>query len=355
MSGLAIDEECVAVSTRVRLARNFVDYPFPARLVGDKHAEEQSREIVQIVSGALGALDRYDLYEMNTISDEDAAYFVERNLISRDLLRHRKIGAALIDGSRSKAVMINEEDHIREQCILRGLGLEKAYEQINLRWAYEQLSGIDDLISETIPFAYDEQFGYLTACPTNLGTGLRASVMMFLPAIARRKLMPEVERILKGLGLTVRGSLGEGSGEMFQISNELTLGLAESEILVLVEDAVKTVCKIEMRERECMLVENDVRVKDCVMRSYGVLANCCMIEEKEFERRVADVKLGVALGFFESAYGEEAKRMAEIDELLVESRPANLNRINGAPLSLSEQSVFRANLARKKIQKLLSL
>ena len=194
--------------------------------------------------------------------------------------------------------------------------------------------------------------------PTNLGTGLRASVMMFLPAIARRKLMPEVERILKGLGLTVRGSLGEGSGaegEMFQISNELTLGLAESEILVLVEDAVKTVCKIEMRERECMLVENDVRVKDCVMRSYGVLANCCMIEEKEFERRVADVKLGVALGFFESAYGEEAKRMAEIDELLVESRPANLNRINGAPLSLSEQSVCRANLARKKIQKLLSL
>ncbi len=114
---------------------------------------------------------------------------------------------------------------------------------------------------------------------------------------------------------------------------------------------MKTVCKIEMRERECMLVENDVRVKDCVMRSYGVLANCCMIEEKEFERRVADVKLGVALGFFESAYGEEAKRMAEIDE----PRPANLNRINGAPLSLSEQSVFRANLARKKIQKLLSL
>ncbi len=349
MSGLAIDEECVAVSTRVRLARNFVDYPFPARLVGDKHAEEQSREIVQIVSGALGALDRYDLNEMNTISDEDAAYFVERNLISRDLLRHRKIGAALIDGSRSKAVMINEEDHIREQCFISGF---------DLRWAYEQLSGIDDLISETIPFAYDEQFGYLTACPTNLGTGLRASVMMFLPAIARRKLMPEVERILKGLGLTVRGSLGEGSGaegEMFQISNELTLGLAESEILVLVEDAVKTVCKIEMRERECMLVENDVRVKDCVMRSYGVLANCCMIEEKEFERRVADVKLGVALGFFESAYGEEAKRMAEIDELLVESRPANLNRINGAPLSLSEQSVCRANLARKKIQKLLSL
>lgn len=349
MSALAIDHECVAVSTRVRLARNFSDYPFPSRLIGDKHAEEQSREIVQIVSGALGALDRYDLYEMNTISDEDAAYFVERNLISRDLLRHRKIGAALIDGSRSKAVMINEEDHIREQCFIKGF---------DLTWAYEQLSGIDDLISETIPFAYDERFGYLTACPTNLGTGLRASVMVFLPAIARHNLMPEVERILKGLGLTVRGSLGEGSGaegEMYQISNEVTLGMEESEILVRVEKAVKTVYKIEMCERECMLVENDMRIKDCAMRSYGVLANCCMIGEKEFARRMADVKLGVALGFFESAYGEEAKRMAELDELIVETRPANLNRINGAPLSQTEQSVCRANLARKKIQKLLSL
>ena len=341
--------ESVAVSSRIRLARNFADYPFPARLLRDAHAEEQAQEIIQLVSAKLSRLDAFVLYEMKNLSDERAAFLVERNLVSRELISNRRISAALILRDESMSVMINEEDHIRAQYFIRGFDLGKAFERI---------SGIDDAISESIPFAYDDMFGYLTACPTNLGTGLRASVMCFLPAVSRRGLMRRISPELTRLGLTVRGAFGEGSGaegEMFQISNELTLGLAESEILVLVEDAVKTVCKIEMRERECMLVENDVRVKDCVMRSYGVLANCCMIEEKEFERRVADVKLGVALGFFESAYGEEAKRMAEIDELLVESRPANLNRINGAPLSLSEQSVFRANLARKKIQKLLSL
>lgn len=352
MSRVVVDYECVAVSTRIRLARNFVDYPFPARLLGDKHAEEQSREIVEIVSKALRALDHFDFYDMKTLSDEKTAFFIERNLISRDLIAHRGISAALIDCDESMAVMINEEDHIREQCFRKGF-----VKDYDLRWAYERLSGIDDLISETIPFAYDEQYGYLTACPTNLGTGLRASVMHFLPAISRRGLMPQIERDLKGRGLVVRGSLGEGSGaegEMFQISNEVTLGLSEEEILQCVEDAVEYVVEFELRERERMAVEEGLRLKDAVMRSYGILTNCRMIGEKEFADLTADLKLGIALGFFETAYGEEAKRMAEIDELIVEARPANLNRINGAPLSQEEQDVCRADLTGKKILKTLS-
>lgn len=349
MSGVVIDFECVAVSTRIRLARNFVDYPFPARLLADRHAEEQSREIVQIVSEALRALDHFDFYDMKDIPDDRAAFFIERNLISRDLLKHRGISAALIDRNESMAVMINEEDHIREQCFVKGY---------DLRWAYERLAGIDDLISETIPFAYDEQFGYLTACPTNLGTGLRASVMLFLPATTRRGLISKIERELKGRGLVVRGSLGEGSGaegEMFQVSNEVTLGLSEDDILECVEDAVSYVVEFELRERERMKVEEGLRLKDSVMRSYGILSNCCMIGEKEFADLTADLKLGIALGYFETAYNQEAKRMAAIDELIVETRPANLNRMNGSMLSQEEQDICRADLAGKKLLKILSL
>lgn len=349
MNGVVKKYECVAVSTRIRLARNFVDYPFPPRLIVDKHAQEQSREIVQIVSEALRALDDFDFYDMTDISDGQAAFFIERNLISRDLLKNRRISAALIDRDQSISVMINEEDHIREQCFIKGY---------DLRWAYERLSGIDDLISETIPFAFDEQLGYLTACPTNLGTGLRASVMLFLPAVSRRGLMPAIERKLQERGLTVRGSLGEGSGsegEMFQISNEVTLGLSETDILDRVDKAVSLVVEFELRERERMKVEEGIRLKDQIMRSYGILSSCCTIEEKEFTDLTANLKLGLALGYFETTCGEEAARMAELDELIVEARPANLNRINGAPLSQEEMNIFRAELVKKKIVQTITL
>ena len=343
MSEVVRKYESVVVSSRIRLARNFVDYPFPPRLIVDKHAVEQSREIVQIVSEALRALDFFKFYDMQTISNEEAEFFLEKNLISRDLMNHRKISAALLDCDESISVMINEEDHIREQCFTKGY---------DLRWAYEKLSGIDDTISETIPFAYDEQFGYLTACPSNLGTGLRASVMLFLPAISRRSLMPRIARELRERGLTVRGSRGEGSesvGEMFQVSNEMTLGIAEDDILDCVEKAVRLVVEFELRERERMKIEEGVYLQDRVMRSYGILANCRMIGQEEFINLTADLKLGLALGYFETAFGEEEKHMAELDELIVEARPANLNRINGAPMSEKEQDAFRAELTRKKI------
>ena len=334
--------ECVAVSSRIRLARNFADYPFPARLLRDAHAEEQAREIVQLVSAKLAGLDAFVLYNMQTLSDERAAFLTERNLVSRELLRNRAISAALILRDESISVMINEEDHIRAQYFMQGFDLRKAFERI---------SGIDDAISESIPFAYDETFGYLTACPTNLGTGLRASVMLFLPAISRRSLMRRIAPDLTRLGLTVRGASGEGSGyegDLFQISNEVTLGYTEDEILSVVERAVQTVVEMELRERERMRVEEGVALKDKIMRSYGVLSNCCKIDLHEFSVRVSDVKFGVALGYF--GEGDEQERMADLDDLIVEMRPANINRLNGAPLDAEQQNEFRAEYAAIKLK-----
>ena len=204
----------VAVSTRIRLARNFEDYPFPNRLFDVSLAEE----IVRLVTDELCGVEDFTLRRMNTVTEEEAASLRESNLISRDLWKNRAISAVLISSDESISVMINEEDHIREQYFMKGFDLETAY---------ERLSGIDDLIASAIPFAYDKQFGYLTACPTNLGTGLRASVMLFLPAMARSGLMRAVAEEFSREGLTVRGAYGEGSGAegaLYQLSNERTLG-----------------------------------------------------------------------------------------------------------------------------------
>ncbi len=326
------------------MARNFADYPFPARLLRDAHAEEQAQEIIQLVSAKLSRLDAFVLYEMKNLSDERAAFLVERNLVSRELISNRRISAALILRDESMSVMINEEDHIRAQYFIRGFDLGKAFERI---------SGIDDAISESIPFAYDDMFGYLTACPTNLGTGLRASVMCFLPAVSRRGLMRRISPELTRLGLTVRGAFGEGSGaegDLFQISNEVTLGQSEGDILSVVERAVSTVVEFELRERDRMKAEEGLALKDKIMRSYGVLTNACKMDLREFSARISDVKLGVALGYFKDE--EDDDRMRELDDLFVEMRPANINRLNGAPLCKEEQDEYRAEYACIKIRKM---
>ncbi len=327
--------ESVAVSTRIRLARNFKDYPFPGRLLRDKHAEEQAHEIVRLIAAELAEIEDFSLYEMRSISDERAAFLMERYLISRDLVRNRAISAALVSRDESISVMLNEEDHVREQYFTKGFELKKAYERI---------AGIDDVISESIPFAFDDTFGYLTACPTNLGTGLRASVMLFLPAISRRGLMRTVMPQLTRLGLTVRGAFGEGSGsegDLFQVSNEVTLGVSEEDILYVVESSVGYVVELELLERARMKAEEGIALKDRVRRAYGALTNCCILEEREFMRRVADLKLGIALGYF-SAGGEGEERMRELDDLAMSMRPANINRLNGAPLDARAQDIYRA-------------
>ncbi len=340
--------ESVAVSSRVRLARNFKDYPFPALLMRDRHALEQASEIVRLIAAELMPVDDFVLYDIGSLTEEKAAYLVERNLISRDLVRNAAISAALITKDERISVMINEEDHLRQQYFLKGF---------DLRAAYERIWGINELISASIPFAYDdEMFGYLTACPTNLGTGMRASVMLFLPAVARRGLMRDIVPLLTRQGLVVRGAFGEGSGsegDLFQLSNEVTLGRTEGEILDEVENSVRIVAGIELRERERMAAEEGVELEDRVMRSYGVLCNCRKIDGKELMRRAADVKLGIALGLFRTPSRTSVSRqLSAIDEMIVSTRPANLENRQGTKLTPEEQDILRASIVSEGIGEL---
>ena len=337
--------ESVVASTRMRLARNFADYPFPNVLIRSAHAEEQAGEMVNILAAELQRADPFTLYEMNSVSEEQAALLKERNLISRDLLKNKRISAALISPDEKVSVMINEEDHLRVQYFKRGLDLKRALEGV---W------GIDDIIADTIPFAYDSEFGYLTACPTNLGTGMRASVMLFVPALSKRGLLKKMAQQLSRNGLTVRGAAGEGSGaegHFVQVSNETTLGLSEEDILDLVENAVEMLTQFEIDERKRMKEEGGLTLLDEIGRSYGTLLGCRKITAEELTLRVADIKLGIALGYLEGELDGE-KLMGEFDEFMVKMRPANLRMQSGTDLSDEEREAYRAWAAAELIKKM---
>jgi len=322
--------EDVAVSTRVRLARNFAGIPFPNRLKD----RECARRMIHMVAQGLRDVEAFRLDYMDSVSEASAASMYERNLISRELIRKRDISAVLASSDENISVMINEEDHIRAQYFLKGLDLEKAY---------ERLAGIEEIISETMPFAYDKEFGYLTACPSNLGTGLRASVMLFLPALAQSGYMRELVPILNRQGLTVRGSFGEGSateGALYQVSNEVTLGYSEAEILARVGEAVTDIIVSEHKAREKMFRENRLELIDTVLRSYGVLTNCIKIGLKEFIGLMTNVKLGVALGILEG-------NLSDLDEIIVSMHPAALDERSGETLSEEMQNICRAEYTRE--------
>lgn len=331
-----IKNSCV-VSTRIRLARNLEGYVFPSHLKDEK----QAKEIIRLVAAALSRLEEFRLYHMDTISKEKALALKENHLISPNLISNKRISAALINHEESVSVMINEEDHLREQCIVKGL---------DLRLAYTAMTEVDNRISRAMKFAYDEQLGFLTACPTNLGTGLRASVMMFLPALTLNGIMPKVIRSISRLGLTVRGIYGEGSdaeGYMYQISNEVTLGVTEEEILSQVEEVVGKVCALEEAERKTLASgSNSLALKDECMRSYGILTNCAMLSSDELIRLCANVKLGSCLGFLNEV------DISQIDDLVVKMRPSNINAAVERELSPIERDQYRAQYTGKYLKKI---
>lgn len=331
------------VSTRVRLARNIEGYPFPSHLKDEK----QAREIIRLVTSGMARLDQFqddqfNVYYMNTISGEQAQILKENHLISPNLIKNKRNSAAIINTDESISVMINEEDHLREQCILKGYELSAAY---------DIMSKIDASMSKTMKFAYDEQLGYLTACPTNLGTGLRASVMAFLPAITINGIMPKVYRSIARLGLTVRGVYGEGSeaeGYMYQISNEVTLGVTEENILAQVGEVVEKVAELEETERfKLKMGASALDIKDECMRSYGILTNCAKLTTSELLKLSSNVKLGACLGYV------NIPDVSEIDDLVVKMRPANITAAAGKQLTPVERDIYRAEYVSKHLRQII--
>lgn len=321
------------ITSRVRLARNLRDMPFTLDPV-------TAREVVKKVNRALVKTDTFNLYFVANLDEITLEAMKERHLISTNLIENVECGAALINSDESLSIMVNEEDVIREQCFMKGLRISEAY---------KRLDRIDDELTKNLDIAFDENLGYLTACPTNLGTGMRASVMMFLPALTESGKIKNLIAEVAEMGLTVRGLYGEGSqaeGYMYQISNEVTLGISEYDIIKSVEETVLSVCKLERELEEKLYVKKELVTMDRAKKAFGILTNAVLLTYSEFLSLIAEVKLGAILGMI------NVSDVEAIDDLMVAVRPANLCRQYGRPLTGTDRDLFRAELVGKKLLKL---
>lgn len=327
-------DNATIVSTRIRLARNVDGLPFPHKL-----AQMPSVQITDKVENALRSVDRFTRYDMSSISQLDGTILQEKHLISPDLLTECRYGSVLISSDENISVMVNEEDHIREQVILSGLSLDQAYDMVNR---------IDDVLSKSIKFAYSGRFGYLTSCATNLGTGMRASVMMFLSALTMENMIEACINDVGRLNMTVRGVYGEGSkadGYLYQISNQRTLGVNEREIISSVRSAINHIVEAELRARE-LLKRNENELKDNVFRAWGVATNAYRLSTGEAMKLLAMIRLGGYYGYI------NVKNVDEYQKLITHCQPANMQFIGGKNMSVDERDVLRARYVSANLKQI---
>ena len=235
----------IVLSSRIRLARNLEDYPF-----SNNTDLYKANEVLTQVINAISYVGDFNTYKLKHLSSVVMEQMLEDHLISSVLIENSDISGVALSSDKTVSIMINEEDHLREQCILNGLELKRAYDIIN---------DIDNELNTNLNFAFDKHYGYLTSCPTNVGTGIRASVMMFLPGICLTNNFEEMVGAFSKLGICVRGAYGEGSqanGYVFQISNQYSLGKTEDEIIQLVESTVLKICNLELKARQNLLLNN---------------------------------------------------------------------------------------------------
>lgn len=316
--------ETIIVSTRLRLARNIAGLPFPHKL-----KELTARNVINSVQSSLAPVDVFKRYDMTGISRLDGTILQEKHLISPDLLEDCPFGSVLISADENVSVMINEEDHIREQVILPGLSLDQAYDRVNR---------IDDILAKNIDFAFDGRFGYLTSCATNLGTGMRASVMMFLPALTLQNMIDGCINDVGRLNMTVRGVYGEGSkaeGYLYQVSNQRSLGLKESDIIDSVKGAINHIVEAELRARH-LLKRDEPELKDRICRAWGIATNAYKLSTEEAMQYLAMVRLGCFYGYIDIPDATVFQR------LITECQPANMQKLGGSNMSVHERDVLRA-------------
>jgi len=325
-----------AVSSRVRLARNVRGVVFPMAS-GGVYTEELLEVMKNAELAAKGLFD-YDFYFISSLSDKKKLSFIERHFISPDLAENSSTGGLVLSKDGTFSIMLNEEDHIRAQCIEPGFNLKKAYERINR---------YDDRLLSSLPIAFDEKLGFLTACPTNVGTGMRASVMLFLPALKMTGIMDStILKIAKYEGLTFRGIYGEGSApiaDMYQLSNSRTLGLSEMEIIEYVERAALEIIKLEDKARLALKIETNYYLRDEICRSYGILKNAYMLSSADLYSLISKVKLGIILKVLPEHDLAELDKMVEMSGAATISGDKDLNEV--------ERDILRAALVRKILSK----
>lgn len=325
----------IVVSSRIRLARNLAQFPFLSRADDSTRTELEHLLRDKVTNLSLGPQLEY--VDVRKLSDLDRQFLVERQLISKELAEGEGARGVAFDRGQSVSVMINEEDHLRMQVIRSGFSLEECWTDIDR---------LDDAVEEEVTYAFSEELGYLTACPTNVGSGIRVSVMLHLPALHMSKEIQKVLGALQKISLAVRGLYGEGtqaSGQFFQVSNQITLGKSESQIMEDLREVVPSIIAYEHRVRDEMLKDNRARLHDQISRAFGILQSAQTISSEETMDLLSSLRLGVSLGMIDDL------DLLAVNELFIHTQPAHLQKVRGEHLGPVERNAARAAYLRQRL------
>jgi len=329
-------ESDIVISSRVRLARNITGYPFLSRANLKQRKEIESLLRKTIIERNIARDVSY--VNLNQATAVDKLFLVERHLISKEHAEGEGERGVAFGKSETVSLMINEEDHLRIQVIRSGFELKNTWDTIDK---------IDNILGESLNFAFSSRFGFLTACPTNVGTGMRVSVMLHLPALGMTKHIEKVFNAVGKLGLVVRGLYGEGtkvSGDLYQISNQFALGKSEKEILSIIESVIPRITSYERMARKTLVLESKDQLEDRIWRSYGMLKAARMITSEEILQLLSQVRMGVNIGLIDDI------EMQTLNELFVLTLPAHLQKLQGCELDSAQRNVIRASYVRKRLE-----
>lgn len=332
-------EADIAVSSRVRLARNIKGYPFPC--LASAHETGAVLDRIRAVTATGHEFENYVCWPMDDLSILEKQALVEKHLISPLLAGDARHGALLLRRDEAIGIMINEEDHFRIQAILPGLQLEEAWREADR---------CDDLLEAKVEYAFDERYGYLTACPTNMGTGLRVSVMLHLPALIMTRQVNRFLAVLSQVGLTVRGLYGEGTeviGNLIQVSNQATLGHSEEEIIANLLGVIGQLVEQEQSARQSLLDKIRSLLADKAWRALGILKYAQVMGSQEAIQLISDLRLGYDLGLL------KAVDHKLLNELLVLIRPGCLQLLAGRELDHSERNLERPVQIKKALDRFM--
>jgi protein arginine kinase len=326
----------IVISSRVRLARNLAKLPFPgwAKKTERIRILDEIKPEVDCLEQMQGSFSE----QLNELSAVEKQVLVERHLISREHAAKGMGSAVVINSTQTLSIMVNEEDHLRMQAISSGLDLQKTFRAID---------NVDSALEAHLDFAFDPDLGYLTACPTNVGTGMRASAMVHLPGLVLSEQINQVVNSVNKIGLAVRGLYGEGTeamGNLFQVSNQTTLGENENQIIDRLNKVIETLIQRENQARENLVATKRKMLMDQVGRAYGILTHAYSISSKEALNLLSVIRLGIDLGFFP----EEGRII--INSLLMETQPAHLQHQSQQKLAAEERDYLRADIVRGKLE-----
>lgn len=329
MSGTDSD---VIISTRVRLARNLRGYPFPCVMTDEQRGKVNGMVKDAVINGGSALSGRFSCIELEKLKPYELASLVERHLISPDFASQPKGKMLLLLDDESVSIMVCEEDHLRIQVIGQGMAPDEIYDTADK---------LDTLLSERLGFAYDEKLGYLTACPTNLGTAMRVSVMAHLPALEAGGALRSLSESISKLGLTIRGMYGEGTqsrGAIYQISNCETMGITEKDTIEKLKGVIAQITKLE-RDARTRILQNPAQ-QDAVWRAYGILRSARMLSGDEFVRMYSVVRMGATGGLLADISTDS------LNELFITVQPATLMQQSGKQLTAQQRDQKRAEIVR---------